>query len=625
LFGAFDRLRRARERRGLFRAAHTLHRQGRLVEAERLYRGALGVDPRDARSRYSLGLIHLRRGEWDDALAAFRRALEQDPDFAEAHNAAGLALRGADRRPEALAHFRQAVAIRPGFSEAHNNLGATLQGLGDTEAAVEHYRKALAANPGYAEAHNNLGAALRVLERCEEAVEHFRKALAVNPDYAEAHCNLGAALGILDRHQQALPHFQRALAIRPGFAEAHCNLGASLQQLRQHDAALAAFERALAIKPDLAEAHHGRGTTLRTLGRLAEGRRALERAVALAPRKSQFYGSLAESKRFTDGDPHLAMIEALAHDIGALSEEDRMHLDFALGKVYADLGRHEQSFSRLLEGNALKRKRVVYDEAAAMAQLELTRELFTSEAMRKGSGLGDPSSVPVFIIGMPRSGTSLVEQILASHPQVHGAGELSDFEAALASLRGPGARPGLGREELRRVSGLYLERLSAAAPAAARITDKMPANFRYAGLIHLALPNARIIHTRRDPVDTCLSCFSILFGRSQLFTYDLAELGRYYRGYAGLMEHWRQVLPPEVMLEVRYEELVADFATQARRIVAHCGLDWNESCLHFHNTRRPVWTASAVQVRQPIYRSSVGRAAPYRHRLGPLLDALATP
>ncbi|MGH7030610.1 MAG: sulfotransferase family protein [Stellaceae bacterium] len=244
--------------------------------------------------------------------------------------------------------------------------------------------------------------------------------------------------------------------------------------------------------------------------------------------------------------------------------------------------------------------------------------------IRERAKQGDASPLPVFIVGMPRSGTTLVEQMLASHPEVHGAGELGEIERAVAALGGPDGVPAdIGGAELRRLGASYLAKVTALAPGATRITDKMPANFRYAGLIHLALPNARIIHLSRDPVDTCLSCFSILFGGDQPFTYDLGELGRYYRAYQRLMAHWRAVLPAGVMLEVRYEALVGDFEQEARRIVAHCGLRWNAACLDFHNTRRPVHTASSVQVRRPLYRSSVGRWRPAEEVLRPLLDALA--
>jgi tetratricopeptide (TPR) repeat protein len=585
----FGRLRQARNLARTFRDALSSHRQGRLPEAEQLYRAVLLLAPDHVQSLYNLGLIQLRRGELDEALRLLRDALDQKPNFAEAQNAAGMALRASNRHREAIVHCQMALKIKPDFAEAHYNCGAALQAL----------------------------------DRHQEAIGHYSEALAIKPDYAEAHSNLGAALAALDRHEEAVTQFHKALAINPNFAEAHSNFGSALQRLRRHDEALLHFERALAIKSDFAEAHHGRGTVLRTLGRLSEARQALERAVALAPRKAEFYGSLAESKRFVDGDPHLALIEGLARDLASLPAGEQLHLHFALGKVYGDLGQHERSFSHLVQGNALKRKQIVYDEAGAMAQLERTRALFTAEAIGRGQGLGDPCPAPVFIIGMPRSGTTLVEQILASHPKVHGAGELYDFEAAVAGLNDPGStRSGLGGQELRRISGRYLGHLRSLAPAAERITDKMPANFRFAGLIHLALPNARIIHIRRDPVDTCLSCFSILFARGQAFTYELGELGRHYRAYATLMEHWRGVLPSGVMLEVQYEEVVADFEREARRIVAHCGLEWDDACLEFHNTRRPVWTASAIQVRQPIYRSSIGRWRPYESMLQPLLQAL---
>jgi hypothetical protein len=247
--------------------------------------------------------------------------------------------------------------------------------------------------------------------------------------------------------------------------------------------------------------------------------------------------------------------------------------------------------------------------------------------MRRHLGLGDPSPVPVFIVGMPRSGTTLVEQILASHPAVHALGERRLFEDALARVGGPNAvsTPACWTDaELRRIGGLYVEAARRAAPAGAlRIVDKLPANFQYAGLIHAALPGAHIIHTCRDPVDTCLSAFSVLFaGVAQPYSYDLEELGRYYRAYRQAMAHWRNVLPTGVMLDVGYEAVVDDLEAQARRIVAHCGLDWDDRCLAFHATQRPVRTASHAQVRQPIYRGSLGRPRPPREMLLPLLEAL---
>ncbi len=562
----------------------------RLRDAEQLYRGVLRREPGHVQALFNLGLIRLRQGGLDEAIGLLGRAVERNPNFPEAHNALGIALRLADRGQEALAHYRAALAIRPNYAEVENNIGLALQSL----------------------------------DRYEEAVAHYRRALELRTDYAEAAHNMATALRQLQRYEEAAAHFRKSLAVRPNSAETHNNLGAVLQLLARHDEALSAYEQAVAIKPDLAEAHHGRGTALRTLGRLDEARGELERAIALAPHKAEFYHSLSEAKRFVADDPYRALIEDLARYMAALSEEDQIHLHFALGKLYADLGEDARGFGHLLEGNALKRRLTYYDESAALARLERMRALFSAEVMRERAGQGHPSPLPVFIIGMPRSGTSLVEQVLASHPQVFGGGELTDFEVAVSRLAGPAGAPAdIGGAELHELGGRYAARLAALAPEAARVTDKMPANFLYAGLIHLALPNARIIHLRRDPIDTCLSCFSILFGGYQPHAYDLAELGRYYCAYEKLMAHWRAVLPEGVMLEVRYERLVGDFECQARHVLAHCGLDWDAACLDFHKTERPVHTASASQVRQPLYNSSIGKWRPPDTVLRPLLDALA--
>ena len=314
-------------------------------------------------------------------------------------------------------------------------------------------------------------------------------------------------------------------------------------------------------------------------------------------------------------------MEGFAAESDTFPDEQRAELHFALAKAYRDLGNHEQSFCHLLQGNALVRKTMSYDETQALALLTRTREIFNREVFAARKCLGDPSPVPVFIFGMPRSGSTLVEQILASHPEVFGAGEITDFHQALVTLGAEqNLSPDLGEAELRRIGGDYVAAVISRAPSARRISDKMPANFRYAGLIHLALPRARMIHARRDPVDTCLSCFMQRIPQS--YTYDLGELGRYYRAYERLMAHWRKVLPASVMLEVDYEDVVEDLEAQARRIVAHCGLEWNEACLSFHKTERPVHTASVVQVRQRLYRGGVGRWLPYKDMLRPLLDEL---
>jgi hypothetical protein len=290
----------------------------------------------------------------------------------------------------------------------------------------------------------------------------------------------------------------------------------------------------------------------------------------------------------------------------------------------------------MLRANTVKRRRIAYDESRTLELFDRIRSAFDRRLFEATAGGGCHSSLPVFVIGMPRSGTTLIEQILASHPAIHGAGELSDFDQLAHQMCDGGGKAFRVPEDTRilrpvdllKLGETYVAGLQRLAPRAERITDKMPANFLYAGLIQLALPRARIIHVLREPRDTCLSCYSKLFTAEQNFTYDLGELGRYYRKYAGLMAHWRDVLPEGRMLEIRYEDVIDDLEGSARQLIEHCGLDWDPRCIAFHQSQRPVRTASAVQVRRPIYRTSLERWRAYETHLAPLfaeLGDLATP
>lgn len=306
-------------------------------------------------------------------------------------------------------------------------------------------------------------------------------------------------------------------------------------------------------------------------------------------------------------------------------------LHFSLGKVRDDLGEYTRAFEHYLEANRLKRAGIEYDEARQARFFRDFIRYCNAEFLRAHAGTGAASELPVFIVGMSRSGTTLVEQILGSHPEVHGAGELHFLRRCLRVELGPtdsddelpARLASLDAAGLRRVGERYAAALAELAPAARRITDKLPGNMALVGLIHLTLPRARIIHCVREPLDTCVSCFSKLFTTGHAFSYDLRELGRFYRLYQELMHHWQTVLPLGRMLEVRYEDVVADMEGQARRLLEFCGLPWNAACLRFHENRRTVRTASLAQVRQPIYSGSVGRWRRYEKYLAPLQEALA--
>jgi tetratricopeptide (TPR) repeat protein len=643
---------------------YTLKDQGLFDAALEQYRQAIALEPKLADVHNNLGVVLQELGRRDEASAAFREAILLRPDYAEAHNNFGNLLRDQGQLDAAADQHRQAIALKPGGAEAHYNLAGVLQSQGRLEAAAASYEQALRVKPDFAEAYNNLGNLLRDWGRLDEAVARYRQAIVARPDYPEAYNNLGNALKDQGQLVDAMAHYRQAISLRPDFAEAHNNLGTAFQDQGWVDMAVAHYQRALALKPDYAEAHYNLGValqdrglleeavaryrqalllrpdfpeacnnlgnTLKDLGRIQEALAQYEQALAVRPDFAEAHYNRVELKRIRPGDPDLAVLEALVADNDRLPAGKAPFIHFALAKALEEVDEPARAFQHLLIGNALKRQQVSYDEAATHAVFARIATVFDAGLFLRHRGAGAPSAVPIFVLGMPRSGSSLVEQILASHPEVHGAGELSDLAAVVNGVAdGNGEFGGypesIGRLDdaaLERLGSAYLARLPALPAGKTRITDKMPYNFLYVGLIRLALPGARIIHTERNPADTCVSCFSKLFPTGQAYSYDLGELGRYYRAYRGMMAHWRSVLPEDAMLDVSYEAVVEDLEGQARRLVAWCGLPWNDRCLDFHETRRPVRTASAVQVRQPLFRSSLQRWRRYEAWLQPLLREL---
>lgn len=456
------------------------------------------------------------------------------------------------------------------------------------------------------------------------ALEAARKAVAAQPESARVHGFLGYVLGCLDRFDEAIGELCAALEIEPASWETISHLSAILFWVNRSEEMLPWLERAVVANPRLAAAHQLLGSTLIALGRNDDARRSLERALALDPTNGSAHLALSGTKTYTPDDPHLAQMDRMFREGPALPDAARAEFQFALAKAYADTGDNDRAFFRLTDANRTMRQRFNYDEQRTLATFAHTQSVFTPEFLRAREGLGDASGAPVFVVGMPRSGSTLIEQIIAGHPAAHGIGESRAFLKALSpALRQfPDDVAVLDDASLRGIAKRYLAETRARAPDAARVVDKMLSNFVFVGLIHLVFPNARFIHAVRDPVDTCLSCYATHFHESQPFTYDLRELGRYYDACRKLMDHWKAALPEGSILDVHYETLVADLPGEARRMIAHCGLDWDDACLDFANTKRPVWTASAAQVRRPLYQSSVGRWRPASHLLKPLLDGL---
>ena len=604
---------------------------GRTAEAEQLLGQVAAADPLHADALHILGVLALQGGRAERAIALIGKAIGINGQAAPFHSNLGNALQEAGRKGEAEAAYRRALELKPDYPDAANNLANLLRESGRAAEAEGLYRQALRHLPPRhgktALTLRNLGSALRDLDRRNEAEAAFRAALEQNPLDAASHDHRATVLRELDQLDDAEEAELRALILAPHEVEFTVNHANLLKAMGRTAAAQAVGRRALVLAPESAEAHACMGGLWFDLGQVEAAAAEMRRAIELAPNRPVHRFSFAAMHRFRAGEPDLEELRRLVEDGAGASDLDRAYLHFALAKAYEDIGAKDLAFVQQGFGNRAKRRTFAYDEAGTLAQMRRIAESVSAQFVeRHWRGSAAPDG-PIFIVGMMRSGSSLVEQILASHEQVFGAGELPLFRQIVGKAGGEKRYPepvaGFDSAAIAEIGRLYRERLRQEAPQAPRISDKFLHNFLYCGLIAVALPNARIIHTVRDPVDTCLSIYSKLFVGHHPYGYDLAELGRYYRAYAELMAHWRQVLPAGVMIDVNYESVVDDLEGQVRRILAHCGLPWDEACLDFHRTDRAVRTASATQVRQPIYRDSVGRWRPSAELLAPLSAALA--
>ena len=614
----------------MFEDARRHYQAGNLVDAERICRRLLKLDPRHADSLHLLGLMAYRTGRNGKAVDWLRQAIRLKGDVASFHNSLGSALLAQGKHAPAAACYRRTLILNPDHAQAHNNLGFTLQAQGKLAESVACFERAVAAKPDFVEAHYKLGRSLQDLERYHEAAACYVRTIALDPRHAGAYNNLGYLRYVEGKLDDAVDEYRRALSIDPNYADAYNNLGYALHDQGKYAQAIVSFERAISIQPDYAEAINNLGNVVKDLGDPERAVTLYDRALALKPDYAQAHFNRADIKTFSRADPSLHDLENLAARAGDLPAKQAPYVHYALAKALEDIADYAASFEQIVKGSALRRGQIVYDEVGTRAFFHRLAAAFDAEAIDRLQGRGCASSLPIFIAGMPRSGTTLIEQILSGHPLVHAAGELTVLDAVAAdAFRADGAHPGypeclrgIDDDTLARLGDAYIGRLPKRSDLKARVTDKLPGNFINIGLIHLALPNARIIHVVRDAADTCMSCFSKLFREGQEFSYDLAELGRYYRYYSQLMDHWRSVLPQGAMLEVRYEDVVDDLEGQSRRITDYCGLPWDDRCLSFHETERAVGTASALQVRRPIYRSSLQRWRRFAAYLEPLLREL---
>jgi tetratricopeptide (TPR) repeat protein len=528
----------------------------------------------------------------------------------------------------ARASYRLSLTLDPANAKSLHLLGVLFYQQADLRGAVSLIQRAIRVNPYDATYLSNLALAWLELAEPQKGLRLTMTALVLDPSFGDALVNHGGALRECRRYPEAVEFGQRGAWLRPALSAAHSSLGHSLYFRERHNEAVQKLRLAVVLQPNNGKALHVLGLTLATCG-MKDEIKPLIWAWRMMPERLDFFASLAEFHHFSLGDAFHEALLTFEAAYSSFEPRRQVLLSFVMAKAAGDMDQRQQAFDYHARGNRIKRTQVAYDEEITLGMFDRVLDLFTPSFIAERSGCGDPSDTPIFIVGLPRSGTSLIEQILSSHPDVYGAGELGELPRLLDFLdpSGMSAFPeslvNASAATIRDLGRAYLDFIRQKNDTARRITDKLPGNVPFAGFIHLALPNARIIQVRRDPVDACLSCFSNLFYEDLNYTYDLAELGRFAGRYVKLMNHWEMLLPPSRLMSLHYEELVEDQEAQTRRLLEFCGLPWDAACLNFHESTRAVRTASIRQIRKPLYKSSVGRWRPDSKALEPLLRGLA--
>jgi tetratricopeptide (TPR) repeat protein len=582
-------------------------------------RQATGANSSLSDIQNSLGNAHVAQGRHEEAMACYRLALKMSPDDAKTHLNLGNVLGYLGRMQESIASSRRAIALDPNRCEAHNNLGLALAALGQFEEAVASYRRAVALNANYVDALNNLGNTLLDLGELREAAFMYERAVRLDPQRARSHRNLGNALFHLWWLDEAAASYRQALALEPGERAAHLALGMVLRLQGRPSEAEACCRAALAIEPNSAEALAFLAALHSDKGQFLEAQEADLRAIAIAPELPNAWAGIVSHRKMTQDDgAWLKGAQALVAK--RLPIRHTISLRYALGKYFDDIKQYDQAFANYRQANELtKNYGSHYDASAHTQRVNRIIAGFDADSVRRLQSRAHPSDRPVFIVGMPRSGTSLTEQILASHPAVFGAGELTYWGGAFGTFEAAGLTSDIAADLIPGFAAAYLDRLAAYSKDALRVIDKMPENFMNLGMIHAAFPRARIIHMRRHPIDTCLSVyFQYLIINTHAYSNDFTDLAHYYGEYLRLMDHWRNTIPTEALLEIPYEGLIADQEGWSRRMVEFVGLPWDSKCLDFHKTERVVATSSNWQVRQKIHPASVGRFRNYEKFVEPL-------
>ena len=600
----------------------TLQELNQLDAAVESYQATLVLQKSYFKAHNNLGIIYKELGQMGDAVKSYKKAIDLQPNFAEAHNNLGTTLQEMGQLDEAANCYERALVIQPDYIEVHNNLGNTLNLLGQTDEALNSYKQALSINPDYADAHNNLGIIHHEMGQLDEAIKCYEKTIAINPENAEAHNNLGVTLNKLTQFHEAINCYEQALAINPNYDESYFNLGTTLYELGRNDEALNSYKQTLIINPDYADAYNNIGNILQELGQFDEAFSNYVYALAIDPDNAEFHRNLALMKNYKKGDTQVIKMQSLLSDDN-LSKSERIQLCFALAKAYDDLGEKDELFKILNQGNYLRKDDLNYSIEKDLNNHSLFRKMFVSN-IENSSSYDSLSIRPIFIVGMPRSGTTLVEQIISSHHKVHGAGELNALDNLIAPIMNNYSthNNSLSEKNFLSIRQGYSKKLSNLNVIESVITDKKPTNFKNIGFILKAFPEAKIIHLKRDAMAICWSIYQRYFPAEGIgFAYDMEDLGEFYNSYTEMMTFWHELFPNQIY-DISYEDLTTNQEQETKKLLEYCELDWDKNCLNFHKNKRAVKTSSSFQVKEKMYQGSSDVWTKYKTQLKPLIDSL---
>ena len=603
----------------LMQHAHQAHAAGRLEEAERLIKQVLAAKPDDASANLLMGVLAGKTGRDELAQHHMTSVLSQNPQSFEALFWLSIIHRRAKNLGEALGYAEKAAALKPADAHAQNNVGLCYLDALQLEKAVASFRRAASVRADLSPIYHNLGTALYLMGRDIDAAKAFDRALLISPKSVESYLSLGQVMLSQTNPDAAARCARRALALKPESAAAELLLASALVEESLTGEAEVHLKRAIELNPSDSRSQGLLGQRYQSLGKFAQANDHLRKSMELEPRQGFAYFAYVHNNKITEDDrPMIDGMERLVAE-GGLDPRQLNFLHYGLGRSFEMLREYEKAMCHFDEANRIARRLkfgdAVFDRESYISNFDRLIQMFSQEFVGNQKIAGNSDVTPIVIVGMMRSGTTLAEQILSSHPQIGAAGEQRFWPLSYHTLYGrdgktfsPSALPELGKK--------YVELLKAIAPGAPCVTDKNPANYENLGAIHVALPNARIIHMQRNPLDTCISIYATPNRIPVDFAYDKDNIAFAYEQYLRLMDHWRAVLPKDRFIEVKYEDVVADRELQARRILELIGLDWDDALLSHESNQRNVITPSLWQVRQPIYTTSIERWRRYEPWLG---------